>query len=146
MVFEVILAFLSTITVAVMFNTPKKELLYCGIVGGVGWFFYSLCINNGFCSCFSNFCGSFFIALFSRIFSKVRKNPISIFIIAGIVTLVPGANIYNTILNVVLSNHDKATFYGMETIKSACAIALAIIIIFSMPDFIFNFKINNNKK
>lgn len=138
---EAFYAFLATVTFAVMFNTPKKELLFCGIAGSIGWFFYSLCLKTGVSSSISNFWGSFFISYFSRLFAIIRKKPISLFLTSGIITLVPGAGIYNTIFNIIMSDNNLASFYGIETIKIACAIAFGIIIILSLPNFMFNFKI-----
>lgn len=149
LILETLWAFLATVAFSIMFNTPKKELLYCGIAGAIGWFFYSLCIKIGLSSTFSNFWGTIFIAYFSRLFAIIRKNPISVFLISGIITLVPGAGIYNTVLHIIMSDNKMASFYGIETVKIACAIAFGIIVILSLPQFMFkfNFKIklkNNN--
>lgn len=144
---ETLWAFLATIAFSIMFNTPKKELLYCGIAGAIGWFFYTLCIKMGLSAAFSNFWGTIFIAYFSRFFAIIRKNPISVFLISGIITLVPGAGIYNTMFNVIMSDNKMASFYGIETLKIACAIAFGIIVILALPQFMFTFKIKkiNNK-
>ena len=139
---EALWAFLATVAFSIMFNTPKKELLYCGIVGAIGWFFYALCMKIGLSSAFSNFWGTVFIAYFSRLFAIIRKNPISVFLISGIITLVPGAGIYNTVFNIIMSDNKMASFYGVETVKIACAIAFGIIVILALPQFMFTFKIN----
>ena len=101
----------------------------------------------GLSSTFSNFWGTVFIAYFSRLFAIIRKNPISVFLISGIITLVPGAGIYNTMFNVIMSDNKMASFYGIETLKIACAIAFGIIVILALPQFMFTFKIKkiNNK-
>ena len=90
----------------------------------------------GLSSTFSNFWGTVFIAYFSRLFAIIRKNPISVFLISGIITLVPGAGIYN-----IMSDNKMASFYGIETLKIACAIAFGIIVILALPQFMFTFKI-----
>ncbi|WP_317368199.1 threonine/serine exporter family protein [uncultured Tyzzerella sp.] len=145
---EAFWAFLATVSFSIMFSTPKKELLYCGIAGAFGWFIYALCTRIGLSSVFSNFWGTVFIAYFSRLFAIVRKNPISVFLTSGIITLVPGAGIYNTMLHIVMSDNKMASHYGVETVKIACAIAFGIIVILALPQFMFTFKIkeksNNN--
>lgn len=35
-------AFIGTAGFAVMFNTPRRELLYCGFCGMLGWFVFAL--------------------------------------------------------------------------------------------------------
>lgn len=134
---ESLLAFGATIAFSVMLNIPKKELLYCGIAGGVGWFLYTVSMANGFSSTFSNFVGTICIAYLSRFFAIRRKTPILVFLISGIITLVPGIALYNTALNIILQNNEKATFYALETIKISCAIAFGIILVLSLPSFLF---------
>ncbi|MFI3230672.1 MAG: threonine/serine exporter family protein [bacterium] len=141
---EFILAFLSTVTFSVMFNTPKKELLYCGLIGAIGWFVYSVSLINGGSSLINNFLGSFFIAYLSKFFAVARKNPMSIFIIPGVITLVPGAAIYRTVLNLIMNEHAVALHYGLETITIACAIALGIIVALSVSNFNIKKIIRNN--
>ncbi len=138
---EFLYAFLTTVTFSVMFNTPKKELFYCGLAGAIGWFFYALCLKTGLSSALSNFVGSFFIAYFSRLFAITRKKPISVFLISGIIPLVPGAGIYNTVFHIIISDNKMAGFYGLETLKIACSIAFGIIVILALPKFMFNFKL-----
>lgn len=132
---EFILAFLATVTFSIMFNTPKKELLYCGFIGASGWFVYSVSLINGGSSLINNFLGAFLIAYLSKFFAIARKNPMSIFIIPGAITLVPGATIYRTVLNIIMNEPDLALYYGMETITIACAIALGIIVALSVSNF-----------
>lgn len=45
--FQTIVAFVSTIAFAIIFHTPKKEYLFCGITGGVGWLVYLICVGMG---------------------------------------------------------------------------------------------------
>lgn len=132
---DLVYAFLATITFAVVFNTPKKELVYCGLIGAIGWLFYSLSLESGGNSSLNNFIGSFFVAYLSKILAKLRKNPISIFLTTGVITLVPGSTIYNMVLNVIMTNNDLANFYALEVINIACAIALGIIVALSLPNF-----------
>lgn len=144
---EFILAFWATVTFSVMFNTPKKELIYCGFIGASGWFVYSISLLQGGSSLVNNFLGAFLIAYLSKYFAIVRKNPMSIFIIPGVITLVPGATIYRTVLNLIMNEHDLAVYYGLETITIACAIALGIIVALSVSNIkIINFKKNYKNK
>lgn len=134
---EGIFAFLGTIAFSIMINIPKKEIFYCGIAGGIGWIFYSICMSSGLSSAYSNFAGTLFITYFARLFAIIRKNPVSVFLISGIITLVPGTSIYNMALNFIMTDNDMAIFYALETIKIACGIAFGIIIVLALPQFLF---------
>lgn len=137
---QVILAFLATICFSTMFNVPKKELVFCGIAGGIGWFFYHTLTMFGFSSISSNFFGAFFIAYFSRLFSKIRRCPASVFLTSGILTLVPGSSLYKTALNIIMENNASAMSYGLETIKIACSIAFGIVAVLWLPKSMFRIK------
>lgn len=146
LLFESVCAFLATISFSIMFITPKREIFYCGIVGLVGWVIYSIAFKFGTSSAISNFYGALAISYLSRFFAVIRKTPISVFITSGIITLVPGGGIYNTVLNIIMSNNQKASYYGIETIKIAFAIALGIVFVLAMPNFMFGFKLNYKNK
>jgi len=38
--FQSFMSFCACVAFSVVFNAPKKELVYCGISGFLGWFFY----------------------------------------------------------------------------------------------------------
>ena len=63
-------------------------------------------------------------AALAEVFARVMKTPATVFLIIGIIPLVPGGGLYYTMEALV--NSDMALFsqYGMETIASAGAIAV----------------------
>ena len=70
--------------------------------------------------------------------AALRKNPVTVYLIAGIFPLVPGAGIYYTSYYFIMNNMSEFSRYGMETIKVAGAIVLGIIFGFSLPQAWFN--------
>lgn len=69
----------------------------------------------------------------ARAFAVRRKTPVTIFLICGIFPLVPGAGIYYTAYHFIMNQNSLAVSKGMETIKIAVAIALGIVMSFSLP-------------
>ena len=130
-------AFLSTITFAIIFHTPPKEYLCCGVTGAVGWLVYLVCTGLGSGVVAASFFATVALAWFSRFFSFVRKAPVTVFLITGIFPLVPGAGIYYTGYHLFMSDNSLALDKGLETIKIAVAIALGIGIVLSLPPFLF---------
>ena len=78
------------------------------------------------------------LTVFSRTVAAIRKNPVTIYLIAGIFPLVPGAGIYYTSYYFIMNQMKDFSRYGMETIKVAGAIVLGIIFGFSLPQTWFN--------
>ena len=101
-------SFIGTIAYAVMFQVPRRFYIGCGITGSVGWMM------------------------------TVRlKCPITIFLISGIITLVPGAGIYFTAYYLVTNQLAMAAVKGLGAVKVAFAIVLGIVCIVSIPREVF---------
>lgn len=116
-----------TMAFAVIFNAPKKELVYCGISGGLGWLFYVLVVNLGGGPTLGNVVGALVLTIFSRILAIIRKNPATVYLIAGIFPLVPGAGIYYTAYYLITDNMPMFSDFGLLTLKTAGAIVMGII-------------------
>ena len=111
-IIQFVIAMIATLAFAIVFSAPKSELLYCGISGGIGWIFYFRIMEALGAPTLGNVVGSFLLTVFSRTFAAKRKNPVTIYIIAGIFPLVPGAGIYYTsyyLITNTVSNFVKST-------------------------------------
>lgn len=137
--FQTAVAFVSTIAFAIIFHTPRREYLFCGITGGLGWLVYLICmhLNSGVVA--ASFFATVALTWASRSFAFWRKTPVTVFLITGIFPLVPGAGIYYTGYHFFMSDNSQALVKGLETIKIAIAIALGIGIVLSLPAFLFTF-------
>ena len=92
---EIITAFgfacIATMAFAVLFQAPKKIVLIDGVIGAIGWVvFIYLRHELGYTSFVSNFCATISLALASEFSSRIFKQPVTVFVIPGIVPLVPG--------------------------------------------------------
>ena len=133
MIIQVLVAFLATVSFAALFNVPSKQYIYCGITGAIGWFFYLLLHNYNGSVVVASFVATAVLTAVSRLFAVHRKTPITIFLIAGIFPLVPGAGIYYTAYYLITNDNMMALNKGLETAKIAVAIALGIVCVFSLP-------------
>ncbi len=143
MFIQIIVAGIATVSFSILFGTPRKEYIYCGITGVVGWFIYLL-FNEGFSSVIlSTFFAALVITILSRIYAVNRRVPVLVFLIAGIFPLVPGTGIYFTSYYVFLGDMSLAGRYGRESLGIALAIAFGIMIVFLVPQKMFNYRKNN---
>lgn len=146
MFLQFIFAFISTIGFAVLFNIPKKAIIKASFGGGIGWiaFVYS---NNHFHSLIvASFIGACIVAIISEIFARKFKETVTVFVIPGIIPLVPGAGMYYTMLSVVEKDFNKFASIGSETIFVAGSIAVALLIISSITRMIIQIKIKFIKR
>ncbi|WP_206458470.1 threonine/serine exporter family protein [Anaerovorax sp. IOR16] len=140
MLLQFFYAFASTAGFCLIFNVPRRHMISASTVGALGWtaFQYALFIGHGnVAACFF---GSCVVALLSDICSRVFKDATTLFIIPGILPLVPGAGMYNTMLAFLDSNFEKMTKIGSETILMAGSIAVALLMVASLIKAIVTIK------
>ncbi|SEA30455.1 Uncharacterized membrane protein YjjB, DUF3815 family [Pseudobutyrivibrio sp. ACV-2] len=137
-IIEFIVSMLATVAFAIVFSAPRKELFYCGISGALGWIFYSIISTLLGAPTLGNVVGSFVLTVFSRTLAAKRKNPVTVYLISGIFPLVPGAGIYYTSYYLIMNDMAHFSQYGLETIKTAGAIVMGIILGMAFPQSWFN--------
>ncbi|WP_251519113.1 MULTISPECIES: threonine/serine exporter family protein [Staphylococcus] len=124
---QFIVSFLATMMFSVIFNAPRKLLLACGLVGSMGWMIYKLTIDLETSEVVAAFLGSFILALMSHIMSRRYKRPVIIFIVPGIIPLVPGGLAYEATRYLVSSQYTHAVNTFLEVTLISGAIAFGIL-------------------
>lgn len=132
-VIQFIASLIATCAFSILFSAPKKELLFCGISGAIGWMGYILISTIGGGITLGNVVGALLLTIFSRILATIRKNPATVYLITGIFPLVPGAGIYYTAYYLITDHMNEFSDYGLVTIKTAGAIVMGIIFGMSIP-------------
>ena len=138
-ILAIVESFLATLAYAVLFNVPKQYYTTCGITGLSGWIVY-LAMCQVTTVALASFVGTLAVVLISRIFTVRKKCPITIFLVSGIIPLVPGAGIYYTAYYLVTGQMSLAAVKGLEAVKIAFAIVLGIIFVVSIPRDAFQIR------
>ncbi len=125
---QVIGSFIAVVSMAITIGVPKKFLGRAGLVGAVGWLVYLLLMEAGCSAVASMFLAALVVALISHSFARLMKTPVTLFLIAGILPLVPGVGMYRIVYNLIKNDNSLAGFYFSETMQLAGMIALAIFI------------------
>lgn len=129
MIIKVIGAFLAILCFAIMLETPRKYIVYAGIVGAVGWFVFIFAGKIGASDVFATFLSALTIAFISHVFARVFKTPVTGFLIAGILPTVPGAGMYHIGYYLFQKNMDMTGYYITSVLQIAGVIAAAIFIV-----------------
>ncbi|MDR1639160.1 MAG: threonine/serine exporter family protein [Clostridiales bacterium] len=144
MIIEVALAFAATFSFSCLFNIPKGELLFVGLTGALGWLVYKALLLSGVDEYVCMFAASVAVAWLSRIMTALRKMPLTVFLVGGIISLVPGAGIYNAILDLLTGGEAVTT--AKRTAMLFAAICVGIIIVLSLPQSWFLPRIRRKPK
>ena len=139
-----IYGFMCAVGFAVLFNGPKSSLFKVGIGGGAGWITYFI-INQIIQSVvISTFLASLVVALLGEVFAVSEKQPATLYIVPGIIPLVPGFGLYYTMLSLLEQNYEKAIMHGVEAMLIAFLIAAALTIVFSINTYRKRYTSSNN--
>ncbi len=146
---KTIASFFATVSISVIFFAPKREIFWCGFVGAIGYFTYSLLVYNGYESIICVTVAAMVFSVFSRLFAYNRKLPVSVFITPGFIPLAPGSLIYYTMSHTLNGEHIQAQATLYDAFFRAGCLALGISFIFIIPHTLFKIKIpfvyNKNK-
>ena len=132
-ILEFLVAMFATISFAVLFNAPKKEVVFCGYTGALGWIVYYIMTQNGINLVLASLIATLCLTILARSFAVVRKSPVTTYLLPGIFPLVPGAGIYYTAYYLFIGNNEMSGFKGLETLEIAGAIVFGIIFGFGIP-------------
>lgn len=128
MIFGVVSAFLSVYFFTMLIEVPKRYAFYASLVGGVNWWVYLIVLESLESSMMASFFASLAVAVLSQVFARIQKTPVTVFLVAGILPTVPGAAIYRSVYYFIHNNSNQCTYYLLQTLQIAGAIAMAIFI------------------
>ncbi|MDO5734549.1 MAG: threonine/serine exporter family protein [Eubacteriales bacterium] len=123
-----------------IFDLRGKALIFGAIGGGAGWVIYNSLLNSlGYSMAF--FLAAVFVGLYAEIMARVKKLPASVFILVGMLPLVPGEGIYLTMKALVTNDSEALAHYGRLTFNSAGVLALGLLLVSSIARFISQIRL-----
>lgn len=129
MFFQTLAAIIGSLGFGIIFNIKNKNLIFASLGGGVSWLSYLIFLNLGFSNLLAMFLSSIIFSIYSEVFARVLKTPVTTLVICCLIPLVPGAGMYNTMYAIVTGKTSEALSLGLATIASAGNLALGIILV-----------------
>lgn len=125
-------AFLACAGFSIVFEIKKPVLILLSCVtGAVGWLVYLL-FGNMESEVVRYFLATIVVALLSEVFARIMKAPATIFLIIGIVPLVPGGGLYYAMDALINADYVSFGQKGIETAACAGAIAAGVSVVTSI--------------
>lgn len=136
---QTVYSFLACFFFAIIQRAPRDELIYCGLTGSIGWLFYEVVTVPTGRPVVASFVASVAVTAASRFLSHIRRAPSTLYLIPGIIALVPGSGLYYTMYSMLTNDFMDSFAQGVYTLKIAGVIAVGIILVLSLPYSVFNF-------
>lgn len=128
-----VFAFFATAAFGVLFQAPKKTLVSSGVIGAVGWVLFVLLRHQlGYNSFHANFFAAVVIALCSELSARLFRQPATVFVIPGIIPLVPGLGMYQGMTQIIEKNYELGTTTLLTACTDSAAIALGMMVMTSV--------------
>lgn len=121
----------ATMGYAVFYQLPKQLLIYAGLTGALGWVVNVILMGSDCSLAFSNLMSAITVAVLSEFFARISKNPVTMFIIPGILPITPGYTLYMTMYYFTQNNIEKGVAKGFETLTIAGVIAIGVMLVSS---------------
>lgn len=128
LIYQLVLGFFATIGFAGYFYAPMDSIIATGVAGGFSWVLYYIVLQTTSNKIIGTFLGAILVGILGEFLAIKLNKPATVFITPGIVSLVPGAGMYYTMLYLVQKDYSLAAITGTETLFIAAAIAMGIII------------------
>lgn len=127
-VIQIVSAGLGTLGFALLFRVRGCHLLMATLGGSLSWLVYLL-VRAGTASIFfSNLVAAMAVCLWSEGMARLRKAPANIFLLPGIIPLLPGSALYYMMNGIVSGDWTQAMSQGLITAHITMGIAGGIII------------------
>jgi len=120
-------ALLGTVGFSVLFGAPRRYYLSCGLTGMIGWGVFLLASTH-LTVTVSAGAGALAVAATSILLAGLHRCPVTVFLVCGIIPLVPGGGIFWTAYHLVTNHLRLAATTGFTALKVAVAIAGGIIV------------------
>ena len=126
-------AFLACVGFTLMFNIHGQGKLIAGAGGALGWLVYLLAGST----IFAAFLAAAAIGVFAEVMSKVRRCPVTGYVLVALLPLVPGGGIYYAMRYCVAGETDQFLTTLLHTFGMAAALAVGAMLASSVFRAVF---------
>lgn len=122
-------SFVACLGFVILFNIHGYGNMLCAVGSFLTWAAYCIGSANGLCYFTCCLISTMVSAAFAEIMARIRKYPAISYLIIAVLPLIPGSSIYYTALAAVQGNMDRFVYYGTETLGTAGAMAVGILLV-----------------
>ena len=125
---RIIMCFCTALGFGILFNIKGKKLFSAALGGLFSGILFE--VLHAFCGEFlAYFFCSVFLTIYAEFAARLLKTPVTTYLAPALIPLVPGGNLYQTMLGAMIGNLDSFLQNGSATIRIALALAAGIMVV-----------------
>lgn len=124
---QIAMAFLGSLSFALLYNIRGKKHWYAAIGGMLGWFIYLLLGSWLGNDVIQYFFAATLVTFYAEVLARITKTPTTTYLIPSIIPLVPGSRLYYTMSYAVNGVWDQFIDAGLFTVALSAALAAGIM-------------------
>ena len=123
---------LGTIGFSVLFGVPYKRIVFATLAGMLCTAVYEATINLPVDFSLpkiviASVCGGFILTCYAEIMARIQKTPTTVFLIPGLIPLVPGRSLYYCMAYLVQRERELALGKALDTLYVCVGLAIGIV-------------------
>lgn len=133
--------FLACVGFCVILNIRTVSgMLICCCGGALGWLVYLIALLFGGSDLLGYFLAALAISAYAEIMARVRKCPVTGYLLISFLPLVPGAGIYYTMEYALQGDTQMFLNQGMHTLGLAGSLAVGVLVMSSLVRLILTIR------
>jgi uncharacterized membrane protein YjjB (DUF3815 family) len=140
LILQTIFATIGTFGLAIGSNIKGWKLLFTSLGGAISWGCYLYALHQTHALLLSIFLGALAVSMYSEILCRIFKVPITVFVVCGIIPLVPGSVIYYAMVQYVQGSFSKALRLTMQALLIAGTISISIAVVSTFANIFQDIK------
>lgn len=129
MLLKMLLAFSTALFTGITLRTPPATWLFVGLTGMLAWLGNATILRYHIPDLVAAVTGALIVGLMAEILARIQKQPVTVYIVSGIIPLVPGVTTYNAMLAFLEKNYMTGLILGFKAFLIATYLAAGLAIV-----------------
>lgn len=125
---QVLAAALGSASFSMLFGLRSSKLLFSALGGALTWGVYLISVYMGAIEPMAYALGAAAGALYAEIMARIKKTPVTVFVITSVIPLVPGGALYYAMVGLLQDDRAEFVARGLYALAASGALALGIFI------------------
>lgn len=142
MALKMILAFLTSLLTGVTLRTPSSAWLTVGFTGMLGWTVSQILAEQNVPDLLTAVSGGIVVGAMAEILARLQKHPVTVYIVSGIIPLVPGITAYSSMREFLNKQFTTGAVLAFKAFLIASYLAAGLAI---MPLIVRNIRVATSR-